>query len=475
MVLLRIFVGCGDVKDAGTPSSSTSLCLSAANEASHRCMLEMSSVQCMQVQAELYEEDEKLLCSSGPVVLLGGDDDWVCLKTTTASDGGLYKLKSCIRDCGNGWTLCFDVKERPDSTAILTHVRMAWVRPTPTAATAAQAAGDPVLAPLEKEGSRSREVAQDFTDPEQDDHPMHRRLLQLYHQPGPDMLNPAFWLALVPSTLTLNPGMPFAKSVCSELPDQALRTKRDLSEFGYGRLPKEAFSNLDICLSDLAAAMGHLQERGFPPVFIFLYDQPWQLLLRLFQAVQVLLEPDVRISLSVFAWALQAADAETGRVGSNFGRAHRDKSYADCHFPDARLGMLTTWIPLVPVTTRNGCMHVVPAMKDPLLSSSEDPKHLRPDDSTEGLGEALPCDEGETLVWRANLLHWGSACVDGEPRKSLATAFVVPGVRAADVMETMSQESLAAGLGLETRLRIVVKSLLQYRSWFPDFAGLSFD
>ena len=89
--------------------------------------------------------------------------------------------------------------------------------------------------------------------------------------------------------------------------------------------------------------------------------------------------------------------------------------------------------------------------------------------------QALPCDEGETLVWRANLLHWGSACVDGEPRKSLATAFVVPGVRAADVMETMSQESLAAGLGLETRLRIVVKSLLQYRSWFPDFAGLSFD
>ena len=112
-------------------------------KASHRCMLEMSSVQGMQVQAELYDEDEKLLCNSGPVVLLGGDDDWVCLKTTTASDGGLYKclghacrvielqkmcstsalccclqgvclrLKSCIRDCDNGWTLCFDVKDSP--------------------------------------------------------------------------------------------------------------------------------------------------------------------------------------------------------------------------------------------------------------------------------------------------------------------------------------------------------------------------
>ena len=91
------------------------------------------------------------------------------------------------------------------------------------------------------------------------------------------------------------------------------------------------------------------------------------------------------------------------------------------------------------------------------------------------LDEALPCDEGETLVWRANLVHWGANCISERPRKSLATAFVVPGVRAAEVMETMSQESLAAGLGLETRLRIVVKSLLQYRSWFPDFAGLSPD
>ena len=142
---------------------------------------------------------------------------------------------------------------------------MAWVRPC----TEAQAPGDPGWPePLEKEGSEPREVAQDFTDPEQDDHPMHRRLLQLYHQPGPDMLDPAFWQALVPS-LTLNPEMAFAKSVCSELADQALRTKRDLLELGYGRLPKEAFSNLDICLSDLAAAMSHLQERGFPPA-------PWQ-------------------------------------------------------------------------------------------------------------------------------------------------------------------------------------------------------
>ena len=76
-------------------------------------------------------------------------------------------------------------------------------------------------------------------------------------------------------------------------------------------------------------------------------------------------------------------------------------------------------------------------------------------------------------MWKANTIHWGEACHDGPPRKSMATAFVVPGVHAAQAMETMTEESLAAGLSVETRLRIVLKSLLQYRSWYPDFAGVS--
>ena len=91
----------------------------------------------------------------------------------------------------------------------------------------------------------------------------------------------------------------------------------------------------------------------------------------------------------VFAWALQ--DVSSKQVGSNFGRAHRDKSYAHSHFSDGRLGMVTTWVPVVPVTRSNGCMHVVPANKDVLATKSEDPFHLRPDDASCALGEA-ECD-----------------------------------------------------------------------------------
>ncbi len=42
----------------------------------------------------------------------------------------------------------------------------------------------------------------------------------------------------------------------------------------------------------------------------------------------------------VFAWALQAG--VSGQVGSNFGQAHRDKSYKDSHH-NGHIGMLTTW------------------------------------------------------------------------------------------------------------------------------------
>ena len=50
--------------------------------------------------------------------------------------------------------------------------------------------------------------------------------------------------------------------------------------------------------------------------------------------------------------------------------------------------MVTTWVPLVPVTRSSGCMYVVPADKDALLTRFEDPHHLRPDDATCALGEA---------------------------------------------------------------------------------------
>ncbi|CAJ1355074.1 unnamed protein product [Effrenium voratum] len=340
-----------------------------------------------------------------------------------------------MKDC-EGWTFCFDVKERPDSTALLTHVRV--VRTAPAALTPA-----PLVPATEPESATE---AVDCTEPKDEMPPAQRQLLRLFRRPLPQWLDPGYWQLVSGSALlTLGQALDLASAWGG--PDEEARLRR----CGHCRL------NFDweAPLAELAAAMEKLQEHGLPPVFVFVFDQPWQLLLALFDAVANLLGQEVRMSLSVFAWALCA-----GEVGSNFGQAHRDKSYKDCH-SDGRLGMVTTWIPLVPVTEESGCMYVVPGPADPLLEA-DGREHSRP--SGHELGEALPCDPGEVLVWKANLIHWGAAYTAGLPRRSLATAFVAPTVNAFDAMETAPAAAVRA-LDLPTRLRIVVKSLLQYKSW----------
>ena len=68
-------------------------------EASYRCMLEMSSVQPVYLEAELLEGDAKEhLCSSGPISLR--DEDWVCLSTTETASGDLFKWPCSIWSVG---------------------------------------------------------------------------------------------------------------------------------------------------------------------------------------------------------------------------------------------------------------------------------------------------------------------------------------------------------------------------------------
>ncbi|CAE8664023.1 unnamed protein product, partial [Polarella glacialis] len=97
--------------------------LSSSNEASFRCMTSLDSVREVFMQACIRNEDGLILCDSGPVSLR--DDDWTCLSScgTFGSGWPAYRLLCCMRDCENGWTLCFDVKERSDSTSLLTYVR----------------------------------------------------------------------------------------------------------------------------------------------------------------------------------------------------------------------------------------------------------------------------------------------------------------------------------------------------------------
>lgn len=166
------------------------------------------------------------------------------------------RLLSCMRDCPGGWTFCFDVKERPDGTVVLTHVRV--VR-------SGIAAPEIVVEAVETVSrSAPAEPADvvDCTEPEER-HPVHRSLLRLFHQPQQQMLDPNFWRQLVgDATQFLSIGNFWSgDEEHREMDEMDLAASlRDINFTGFCRvqMPFNA-------LQELAVAMERLQQNGFPP------------------------------------------------------------------------------------------------------------------------------------------------------------------------------------------------------------------
>eukprot|EP00444_Apocalathium_aciculiferum_P033551 CAMPEP_0183479482 /NCGR_PEP_ID=MMETSP0370-20130417/171666_1 /TAXON_ID=268820 /ORGANISM="Peridinium aciculiferum, Strain PAER-2" /LENGTH=475 /DNA_ID=CAMNT_0025672497 /DNA_START=72 /DNA_END=1496 /DNA_ORIENTATION=+ len=450
--------------------------LSSANEASARCMEPLTSVKGVELQARLVDEEGALICDSGPVTLC--DEDWVCLSCETASGGVPSRLLSIARECTDGWTLFFDMKERSDTASVLRFVRIVKSRVRQAEHAAADLRGqaeaeaeEGVVAPQVYRPLHCTAV--DCTEPESMAvHPKHSLLLQMFRQPDARLLKLSFWNSIAQGKLTVMQDPPCAGwlGTCGE----HLRNRRsELDQLGYSRLQQLPWSQAGVSVQALSDTIDALKTQGLPPVFIFMYDQVWSLLLQLFDLAAQILDTDaVEMSLSVFAWALEP-DAAESRVGSNFGLPHRDQTYDDCHTQEGHLTMLTTWIALVPVTHDSGCMYVLPSDRDELLTMPDDPCHTKPDEQgVKSLGEALPCDAGDVLTWRANTIHWGSSCTTDrvQPRKSMATMFGHLGTCKAN---SISKDALEAGVQLDTRLRIILRTLLQYKVWYPEFAGLS--
>lgn len=165
-----------------------------------------------------------------------------------------------MRDC-DGWTFCFDVKERPDSTAVLTHVRV--VKTSMQVFSAPRESGT-----VDVDGvvdvALAVDDAVDCTEPEDVvSHPCHKGLLRLFRQPQQQMLDPNFWKQLVGNDVlpSLSIGNFESKVVGEEEPSDMNVAGACLQDMGFCRvqMPFNA-------LKDVAVAMERLQEKGFPPV-----------------------------------------------------------------------------------------------------------------------------------------------------------------------------------------------------------------
>lgn len=265
---------------------------------------------------------------------------------------------------------------------------------------------------------------------------------------------------------------------------------------GFAMLSSELFdwAAYDVDMQAIAQTMSNLVAAGWPSVFIFLYDQPWKMCLRLFDLMAPILnDEEATLEASLYAWALERQPKDTlikEKVGGNFGSPHRDITYKNCHATDGSPDILSLWIPLVDVSADNGCMMVVPRECDPQFALDKLPKDQDPFSHRfqyASIKALAPITGGTTLVWHPNLIHWGSACSffsELPPRKSIAMAFRVCDARRPSTDKEIErygrvpfsrQELQRGGPGFQARLRMIVKSLILYNVWYPTYDGLAMD
>jgi len=174
----------------------------------------------------------------------------------------------------------------------------------------------------------------------------------------------------------------------------------------------------------LAGAIEALVERGLPPLFVYAFDEVWQIGEAACAAISRVTGAEYELLADV--WAFRVAPGPEHRGWS----AHRG-SYAlstDRRAPD----LVNVWIALTDATPDNGCMHLVELDDDPAY-----PGDLRaapaPEAEAEARARAVPAAAGTMLAWNANVLHWGgrSSAKASGPRTSVTFTLARVGAGAA--------------------------------------------
>jgi hypothetical protein len=262
-----------------------------------------------------------------------------------------------------------------------------------------------------------------------------------------DAINPVFWRALCPMLSLEGAGSPPPVA----LPDLAA-LRHDILTEGYVNEPGVFSAEF---VTRLREAVLALQVRGLPPVFIYLFDEPWLMYRALAPFLQDILDENYAIIPAFWAWCVKPDDSASG------WRPHRDR--VDTLDAAGRPESLTIWLPLSDATPLNGCIYVLPAQHDAALKAREFGTFapFGPDQAQNI--RALPAPAGSLLAWNQVLLHWGArASRRGKaPRCSLAVEFQ-RGDRppfARNVIPPHQPLNFAARLGL------IARQLRSYERW----------
>ena len=266
-----------------------------------------------------------------------------------------------------------------------------------------------------------------------------------------EMRSIKFWKSISPDlTITDHPfrRKPAILNISAESADFCANK---IKEDGYFKLesvlPKAVIRRME-------KAVINLVNKGIPPVFIYLYDEPWQAFKNISPIMDKILGPNYRLSMSTWAWHIPPTSDNAGFS------PHRDEIKIQSMRQNGMPMMATAWIPLSDVTTDHSCMHLLPTSKDVNVPDNLSDITIPPSSFRDI--QALPCNRGSVLSWNSHVLHWGSrsSSIVNTPRTSIA-AFL----KSADEknIKSISLES-SQRLPLEFRLGAIGEVMTIYNN-----------
>ncbi len=229
----------------------------------------------------------------------------------------------------------------------------------------------------------------------------------------PNIHSIAFWECLAPQ-LTINEKAQSTFPITPS-PDLLGELSHSMNKESYFQLP--SFLNTSE-IDSIRNAIFSLIDEGLPPVFIYIYDQPWALFDKLHPIIHLFLGDNFSLLPNLWAWYIPPTKGASGWP------AHTDCS-AITRFESIDGGTtfmsLSLWVPLTDATLENGCMAVLPRSREVLYDPAiTNPSQIKYDDIV-----SLPAKAGSVLGWSQDLYHWSRHVTSNTvtPRVSLSLEF----------------------------------------------------
>lgn len=265
------------------------------------------------------------------------------------------------------------------------------------------------------------------------------------------------WRALNPGYAITENSPLISRSQIALPPEKKEEQVALLKEDGYCYIPSLIGS---IEVAEMLACVQRLVEKNIPPVYCFVYDIFWQLILDLHPVLADILTKDYEIVPNAWAWHVDAQK-------KGYFTPHRDVENQDFIDSDGMPTLFSLWIPLTDVTTSQSCMYVLPGSRDPDYPEKaltwrkrwEKQGHEKWNMNDLVNIRALPAPKGTFMGWNGGVLHWGSKpALKAPPRISIGYLFVSPHAK----KKKTRSVPLDRPFPLESRMQIIFDMLRIY-------------